>query len=90
MAKLITAAERIDRSRKLIQQARDYPLPDEGVGWMDFSYAAQVKDLLRQAREMIKFISYTSGLSNEVKEESKVVFSEIEQADKELLHHNRS
>ncbi len=89
MAKLITATERIDRARKLIQEARDYPLPDEGVGWMDFSYAAQVKDLFRKAREMIKFISYTSGLSAEVKEESKVVFAEIEQADKELLHRSR-
>lgn len=27
-----------------------------GSGWGDFSYIAQVKDLLRQARGMVKFI----------------------------------
>jgi predicted ATP-grasp superfamily ATP-dependent carboligase len=87
MTKLITAAERIERARKLIQQARDYPIPPD-TGWTDFSYTAQIKDLLRQARDLIKFIGYTSGVSAEVKADSKAVANEIEQADKELLHHN--
>ena len=33
-------------------------------------------------------IGYTSGVSAEVKADSKSVANEIEQADKELLHHN--
>jgi hypothetical protein len=89
MAKLITAAERIERARKLIQQARDYPIPPD-TGWTDFSYTAQVKDLLRQARELIMFIGYTSGISPEVKAESKAVATEIEQAEDELIHRKLS
>ncbi len=89
MAKLITAAERIERARKLIQQARDYPIPED-TGWTDFAYTAQVKDLLRQARELIKFIGYTSGIAPEVKAESKAVAAEIEQAENELIHRKLS
>jgi hypothetical protein len=47
MSRLIPAAERISRARQLIQQARDLPVPPE-LGRNDFSYIAQVKDLLRQ------------------------------------------
>jgi ABC-type Na+ transport system ATPase subunit NatA len=89
MAKLITAAERIERARKLIQEAREYPIPEE-TGWTDFSYTAQVKDLLRQARELIKFIGYTSGIAAEVKTESKAVATEIELAEDELIHRKLS
>ena len=89
MAKLITAAERIERARKLIQQAREYPSPED-TGWTDFSYTAQVKDLFRQARELIKFIGYTSGIAAEVKAESKAVATEIEQAEDELIHRKLS
>ena len=55
MAKLIPAAERIIRARALIQKAREFPIPPEG-GRNDFSYIANVKDILRQARDMVKFI----------------------------------
>lgn len=89
MSKLITAAERITLARDLIQQARDYPIPED-AGWVDFSYTAQIKDLMRKARELIKFIGYTSGVSAEVKGESKAVSLEIDQAENELLHRNRS
>lgn len=85
MAKLIPAAERLVRARKLIQQARDYPIPTTGLGKHDFSYIANVKDLLRQARDMIKFIPQTAGVSAEMKEEVKRIFEEIEQAGKEIL-----
>jgi hypothetical protein len=43
MPKLIPAAERIVRARKLIQQARDLPVPQGGLGKSDFSYIAQTK-----------------------------------------------
>jgi len=85
MSRLIPAAERLERARKMIEKAREIPIPEE-MGWADFSYAAQVKDLMRQARELIKFIPYTSGIPAEVKEDTKKVAQEIEQAEQELLH----
>lgn len=85
MAKLIPAAERIERARKLIQQARDLPIP-EGLGKNDLSYIAGVKDLLRQARDMVKFIPMRAGVSEDMKAEVEDVFTEAEQADREILH----
>jgi hypothetical protein len=86
MSKLIPAAERVIRARKLIQQARDLPVPQTGLGKSDFSYIAQIKDILRQARDMVKFIPQTAGVSAEMKEEVKKIYEEIEQADKEILY----
>src|SRR5215468_8936763 len=85
MAKLIPAAERIIRARKFIQQARDLPVPREG-GRNDLSYIAQVKDLLRQARDMIKFIPQSPSASDEMKEDVKKIYQEAEQANQEILH----
>ncbi len=85
MAKLIPAAERILRARKLIQQARDYPVPQDGLGKSDFSYVAQVKDYFRQARELVKLIPFTAGVSAEMKADVKKLYEEIEQANHEVL-----
>ncbi|MEA5078191.1 MAG: hypothetical protein VB013_06435 [Anaerolineaceae bacterium] len=85
MSRLITAAERLEKARQLMQTARDLPIP-EGMGWADFSYAAEIKDLMRQGRELIKFIPYTSGLTAETKDEAKLVAQEIDRTEKELLH----
>lgn len=85
MARLIPAAERIIRARKLIQQARKLPAPVDGLGKSDLSYVAGVKDLLRQARDMIKFISMTPSATAEMKEDVRAVFAEIEQAEREIL-----
>ena len=84
MAKLILAAERIIRARALIQKARELAVPLEG-GRNDFSYIANVKDLLRQARDLVKFISLTPSASAEIKEEVKKVYQEADQADREIL-----
>ena len=86
MPKLIPAVERVERARKLIQQARDLPAPSSGLGKSDFSYIANVKDLLRQARDMVKFIPQTAGVSAEMKETVKKIYEEIEQADREILY----
>ena len=86
MPKLIPATERLARARKLIQQARDIPVPTTGLGRSDFSYIAGVKDLLRQAKDMIKFIPQTAGVSVEMKDEVKKVYEEIEQATREILY----
>ncbi len=84
MAKLIPAEERIVRARKLIQKARDFPVP-EGLGKNDFSYIAGVKDLLRQARDMVKFIPMRAGVSAEMKAEVQKIFAEADQANREIL-----
>lgn len=86
MAKLIPAEERLKRARKLIQQARDLPVPSSGLGKSDFSYIANVKDLFRKARDLVKFIPQTAGVSDEMKEEVKKVYEEIEQATREILY----
>ena len=86
MPKLILATERIIRARKLIQQARDLPVPSTGLGKSDFSYIANVKDLFRQARDMVKFIPQTAGVSSEMKDEVKKIYEEIEQANREILY----
>jgi hypothetical protein len=85
MAKMIPAAERLLRARKLIQNARDFPVPNE-LGKNDLSYIAGVKDLLRQARDLVKFIPMTAGVSAEMKEEVRKVFEEADQANREILY----
>ena len=85
MAKLIPSAERILRARELIQQARDYPLSLEG-GRFDFSYRAQVKDLLQRARDMVKFIPNTPSATAEMKAEVKQIYADADQADRDILH----
>ena len=84
MAKLISADERLDRARKLIQKARDLPIP-EGLGKNELSYIAGVKDLLRQARDLIKFIPMRAGVTDEMKAEVQEIFEEVDQANREIL-----
>jgi hypothetical protein len=86
MPKLIPATERILRARKLIQQARDLPVPSTGLGKSDFSYIAGVKDLFRQAKDMVKFIPQTAGVSAEMKDEVKKIYAEVEQANRDILY----
>ncbi len=86
MPKLIPATERLTRARQLIQKARDLPVPSTGLGKSDFTYIATVKDFMRQARDMVKFIPQTAGVSADMKEEVKKVYEEIEQATREILY----
>lgn len=85
MAKVISTAERIKKAHTLIQQARDLPIPPD-LGWMDFSYAANVKDILRQARDLIKFVQFMPNAAPEVKQEVRDLIEEITRAEKEILH----
>ena len=80
MAKLIPTEERIKRARKLIQQARDLEVPTTGLGKSDFSYIAEVKDLFRQARDLVKFIPYRPTATPELKAEVQAIFDEADQA----------
>ena len=84
MSKLIPATERIVRARALIQKAHEVPVPAE-LGRSDLSFIAGVKDLLRQARDLVKFIPQTAGVSAEMKEEVKRIYNEIEQAEREIF-----
>jgi hypothetical protein len=84
MSPFIPASERIIRARGIIQKARDLPIPAEG-GKHDFSYIAKVKDLLQQARDLVKFIPYTPSATPEIKREVEKIFQEADQANKEIL-----
>jgi len=86
MARLIPAAERIKRARAIIQKARELPTPAE-TGEDRFAFVARVKDLMQQARDLVKFIPYTPTASEEMKAEVAAIFEETEQAEKEILHH---
>jgi hypothetical protein len=82
---MIPASERILRARKLIQKARDLPVPP-GIGRSDFTYISQVKTILQQARDLVKFIPYTPTASPELKAEVSKIFAEADLADHEILH----
>jgi hypothetical protein len=85
MSRFIPAAERIVKARALIQQARDLPIPSDEAGRNDISYIAQVKTFLQQARDLVKFISYTPSASTEMKNEVQEIFKEAARADQEIL-----
>jgi hypothetical protein len=84
MARMIPAADRVKKARALIQKAREIPVPPE-TGRFDIYYMAEVKKLLREARDLIKFISYTPTASDEMKADVKLIFEEADLADQELL-----
>jgi hypothetical protein len=85
MSRLIPAAERVRRARLLIQKARDLPLPAE-LGRNDFSYIAQVKALLQDARDLVKYIPKTPSVTAEIKEQVSQIFHEADRANQEILH----
>ena len=85
MSKMIPSAERIQRAHALIQKAYDFPIPIQG-GKYDLSYIAQVKDILRQAIDLVKFIPDTPTATPEMKAEVQKIYEEARQANQELLH----
>ena len=86
MAKLIPAAERVLRARALIQQARELPVPLDEGGKYNFSYIARVKDLMQQARDLVKFIPQSVSATTAIKDEVREIYREAEQAEREILH----
>jgi predicted ribosome quality control (RQC) complex YloA/Tae2 family protein len=85
MSRLIPAAERVQRARDLIQKARDLPIPVEN-GKNNFSYIAQVKALLQDARDLVKYITKTPSATPEIKEQVAQIYLEADRADREILH----
>ena len=86
MPKPLSHAERIAKARALIQKAREVPVPSQSEGGkINFSYIAQVKAVLADARDFIKFLPQTAGVSEETKKEVEAVFEEIKAAEREIL-----
>jgi hypothetical protein len=86
MAKALPAAERLRRARDLIQQAREVPVPPQAEGGrFNLSYIAQVKALLQDARDLIKFLLQTAGVSAGVREQVVQLLDRLKQADREIL-----
>ncbi len=85
MARMIPAADRVKKARALIEKAHNLPAP-ENQTFPDLSYVAEVKDLMQQARDLVKFIPYTPSASEELKAEVAAIFKETEETEKELLH----
>lgn len=85
MPRMIPAAERITKARALIQKAREVPVPPD-TGRFDLSYVAQVKGLIREAKDLVKFITYQVGASADIKAEAAQIMKDAEQAEKEILH----
>jgi hypothetical protein len=85
MSRLIPAVERLRRARLLIQKARDLPVPADG-GRYNFSYIAQVKAFLQDARDLVKFIPKTPSATAEIKEQVSQILREADQANQEILH----
>jgi hypothetical protein len=84
MARLIRNSDRIDRARALIKKVQDLPTPTD-TGMSSFSYVAEAKDLLRQARDLVKFIPQSPSANPEVKQEAQDILTEIEQAQKDVI-----
>ena len=87
MSRLILAAERVRRALQLIQKARDLPVPPpEEAGKYNFSYVAQVKAYLQDARDLVKYISKTPSATAEIKEQVSQILQEADRANQEILH----
>jgi len=87
MSRMILAAERVRRARLLIQQARDLPVPAASeAGKYNFSYVAQVKAFLQDARDLVKYISKTPSATAEIKEQVTQILLEADRANQEILH----
>ena len=85
MAKVIPTSERIKKARAMIEKARKLDPPSEH-GWMDLSYTANVKDVLRQARDLVKFVQFMPNVPDETKVEVEDLMREIANAEKDILH----
>jgi hypothetical protein len=87
MSRLILAVDRVAKARALIQKARDLPVPPpDQAGKYNFSYVAQVKAFLQDARDLVKYISKTPSATAEIKEQVKEILLEADRANQEILH----
>jgi hypothetical protein len=85
LPKTLTTQQRMEKARLLIRKSRELPIPP-ALGYRDLAFVAQIKDILRQARDLIKFIQYSPSLTSEIQKEVQEVMDEISQTEKEILH----
>ena len=85
MPKPLTSRQRLDQAKAFIQKAREVPEPP-GLGYRDLAFVAQVKDLLRQARDLVKFLQYSPSLTEDLKLEVKIFIENLPFIEKEILH----
>jgi hypothetical protein len=85
MPKPISTEDRLLRARTLIQKAHEIVPPVE-AGWDWLSYTASVKDTMRQARDLLKFLPMTAGVTADQKAEAQSIMQEIIDAEKAILH----
>jgi hypothetical protein len=87
MSRLIPAAERIARAHALIEKAYRFPVPSAAEGGKyNFSYIANIKALLQDARDLIKYIPKTPSATAEMKVEVNKILLEADRANQEILH----
>ena len=85
LSKTLTTEERFKQARELIHKAHEIPAPADS-GWDSLSYAASVKDTLRQARDLLKFLPQTAGVPADQKQEALALMQEIADEEKKILH----
>ena len=85
MAKVLTTEERFSKARVWMKKAGEIPAPAE-AGWETLNYAASVKDTLRQARDLLKFLPQTAGVTPEQKKEALDLMQKIVETEKVILH----
>jgi hypothetical protein len=87
MSRLILAVDRVRQAFILIQKARELPVPEAAEGGRyNFTYVAQVKALLQDARDLVKYIPKTPSATNEIKEQVRQIMLEADRANQEILH----
>lgn len=88
MPRLIPAEKRILRAKALIQKAKELPVPAE-MGSANFAYVAEGKDLIRQARDMVKLIPYSPSATPDMKAEVAKIIEEAARVEKEIVHKHK-
>ncbi len=85
MGRLIPNQERLQKARELVSRARGLPAAAEGA-FLSLSYVASVKDLIRQARDLIKFIPFSPSADAATKQSASELLKQLEETEIELLH----
>jgi hypothetical protein len=85
MTKLITTEERIRKAREFMQKAQQEPVISQGP-FLDLGYVARVKDFIRQARDLVKYVQFQPSVDADTKHSVLELMQEMERLEKELLH----
>lgn len=89
MSPFIPSLDRILKARGMIVKARKLK-KDASASLGELTYVAQVKDLMRQANDLIKFIPLSPSTTAETKIIVEKLQQELKQVEKELLHPTKS